>query len=871
MAPPNKNNNVAADAGKRKGRTDPEIKHDFSASAKAADMTTTTTTATRAVRGLEYHRPRRPNTDTISYLKSLPLDLTVAQQEIDAFLASRTTGSAAAATGDTASTTVEFPQTLAAAFSALDEIQHEIASLAGDEVCAELLEQLIYLTVPHSACAAQLWMQGVLGYVMHLATHRYGSHVVQTLLSTLLRIPGNNPTKVDDLSLHPDAPPLNIPATEHSSSSSGSAAALADLILVFENELAPFASELAVHMCGSHVLRTLLCLLGGVELRQSAAAAGGHDAGMRRGKFKSPMDKKKKKKKRKMGDDTAGGGSKNNEASAAARMFLVSNPYLQCRDHPAMHKALENLTAALTGDSDDPQPPGALQELACHSSGGPLLSVLLRVWTYRDDAANAKTKATGYYNWQSKQEQWETRALLDHHLGTMRPEPRFALGSPAHAMAQRLLCWQSDNKDNNIKNKSDMKTKKEKEDSKKKDPDIPEEAATPESWAAECIFGLAGEARGSHVLETILQLAPDDWYAQVLRVGQLLDATTMQDYAQHTVSKFVVQTVLATARNASQVKPVVEGLEPLLSNGYLLDPQHQARSVVWRMVEAAAQYKVGQEMVLKSMVTGFATLQQQQNLPAVSKQQDCVPLLLNARKPERVGDRLMLDVMGARCIYYLLRFHPPKRCQHILTGIVENLSADVLELLIQDGLGSRCILDGILDGPLEEKASPFGNAAKQLSTKLAGRWVTLASHRIGHHVVNKLCRALSSNISLNKAQEALVQELARGKKRLSGSSMGRNVIETCMLEEYDIDDEKVKSFKEWQRLFQKKREKQKWLDDIVMGGDDDDAANDKQEQDDDEEDEDKPSSGRKKNKKQKRAMGVDAIMNAIQIPGKKKR
>lgn len=35
-----------------------------------------------------------------------------------------------------------------------------------------------------------------------------------------------------------------------------------ELILAIVDELLPFAPQLSIHICGSHVLRTLICILG---------------------------------------------------------------------------------------------------------------------------------------------------------------------------------------------------------------------------------------------------------------------------------------------------------------------------------------------------------------------------------------------------------------------------------------------------------------------------------------------------------------------------------------------------------------------------------------------------------------------------------
>ena len=54
----------------------------------------------------EYNRPRRPNADTIAYLRGLPLDIETANAEILSFQEGRTDSD-------------DFPQSLAAAFSAI--------------------------------------------------------------------------------------------------------------------------------------------------------------------------------------------------------------------------------------------------------------------------------------------------------------------------------------------------------------------------------------------------------------------------------------------------------------------------------------------------------------------------------------------------------------------------------------------------------------------------------------------------------------------------------------------------------------------------------------------------------------------------------
>ena len=204
------------------------------------------------------------------------------------------------------------------------------------------------------------------------------------------------------------------------------------------------------------------------------------------------------------------------------------------------------------------------------------------------------------------------------------------------------------------------------------------------------------------------------------------------------------------------------------------------------------------------VVTGFAALTGDKDKRP--KLKTCVPLLLAIEKPARDGDRLLLDVAGTRAVHWLLRFDP-KLCAPILKGLVDGVAVDETVLLIRDGLGSRCIIDGILEGQQQESA--FCKALSNLAAKLTGHWVNLSGDRIGHHTVKKLFHALTDL----KAREVLVQELVGGKKRLSGTSMGRSIITECLVHEYETKGEA-----EWRRLIKKRAEKETWVDDIVHGG-----------------------------------------------------
>ena len=199
------------------------------------------------------HRPRRPDPNTLQYLQQLPTD------SVDA------------------------------AVAALQEIsQQELASLAGTEVGAAAIERLLTTAPPHHALTA---LDACRTYGMHLATHRYGSHVVQTILqrvtlamtttTTTTTVHDNNDDDNKDTTTTTTAPvsppPTKVQLHEQLTP------LLTDLVLT-ELDLI----DLVYHMCGSHVVRSLVACCGGV-LEVHAAPA------LQRGKVKKKKNKKKKK------------------------------------------------------------------------------------------------------------------------------------------------------------------------------------------------------------------------------------------------------------------------------------------------------------------------------------------------------------------------------------------------------------------------------------------------------------------------------------------------------------------------------------------------------------------------------------------------
>ena len=711
--------------------------------------------------GTDYNRPRRPNPDTLSYLKSLPFDERIAQEEIAAYIEYQKKIQQEEQTDD-GFEEVEYPQMLSAAVAALEEIKNEIASLAGDEFGSQCIETIARIVAPYSSNASRQLLYGVSGYMIHLSTHRYGSHVLQSIFQSILQSNGLETAKILELDEDELEPTENGSDLPH----------LKDLILSVSEEVLPVSRDLAVHICGSHVLRSLLSILGGCaeSVPRHVATKGGaggimQSGGARRGKVKTKK-KKKKNKSVMMADGVS-------SAASSARYELIENPRVNSKDHDVencLHSFIYELTQLDLNESDDKETcssqPGELQQFACHPSAGPLLIVLLRILVNHSEEQNngGKTLKTSDVD-----QEEANNNISNFRLGINATEPKYMEGSKADKFVKCLLCWE--NADSNQQEK-----------------------------AGDIIYGLSGETRGSHVVETILRTANDAFYDKFCEAGKFLQVDTFADYSRHEVSNFVIQTLLNTARTREQVQQLIKCAEGLINDGYLLDKKNQRRGVLFRVVEMAAKHRIGQETILKCIRKGFGSLQSDGSLPI----EDCITKLIDFHEPEEGKRFAELDAIGARTIYQLLRF-VPRLCSGILDGIVTKYDVSELISMCNDGLASTCIIDGILDGPAKQEC--FAKAIVKLFEKLKGRYVSLSVERIGHHTVKKIF------IKLEKKDHryALSEELAHGINRMNGNAMGRSVITDCAVKDF-MEGEEV-----WNATVKKRLEKEVFLKEIAEG------------------------------------------------------
>jgi len=809
----------------------------------------------------EYGRPRRPSPETVSYLSGLPLDENLAAQQakeyVTYFQQKKSNGGN---NGDNEEEAPEYPPMLSATHAALSSIFREVASLACEELPSQQVETLVRICCRYSLVAKRIVLASLSSYWVFLSTHRFGSHVAQTILRCVVAECEVNLDEFDDGQGEQCEGKLVIEDSygsllqEGEGIGDGGAAvsdSLSTLLVQSIEELKEFATELAEHVCGSHVLRTSLCILAGVEFVEAFAHPGSNHQGdamsewdtgvlaaTRRGKFK---DKKKKKKKKKNTNDESGG-SLHQEATVAKAMKMV--PELQSKDFRKDTDALLNEMVGIISFSDGNDgstvlPPGQLQQSTCHPSAGPLLVQLVRLLSYRDFHSQPDSK---------KKKDGRKEVEPDRRLGILPEEPRYSQGSQAESVVHRLLCWDSTIEKNDDNADGEEKSGKQ-------------------PYAGDIVYGLSGEPRGSILLEALLRCCPDSFHDELCTIGGFYDEATLREYIQHGVSNFVVQALLITVRSKEQTSKMVKCLTGIVEDGSILKVKiirsdggdgaeegpakknNHRMGIVWRAFEMCANKgsSQDQEQILSALLRGFASIttspedndandgeksedkkRRKRSKAKGLLAEECIPHLLGltpgSSEGEPDGHRLTLDAAGARALYHVFHFKERLRSDWV-KGVLHIYGQADFVSIANDGLGSRCIMDGLLDGPSRSKTS------KLLVTKLSDRILYLATARVGHHPIEKLFRALPTM----EDKASFSAELSHSLNQLGSNAMGRSVMATCAVKEY-LEGESA-----WKDVLAKQRDKAGWLEEITG-----------EKEGSDEEDEEVKTKKRKRDKKEKK-------------------
>jgi hypothetical protein len=574
---------------------------------------------TSLVSDTDYHRPRRPNPDTIQYLCSLPIDVKTAKDEIQ----QRQSAQEEQAQDEDEE---EESQMLSASLNAIEEIQTELASLACDERCSQQVERLATIAcdkdLGKSYGSARRLLNGLSGYYLHLSCHRYGSHVAQTVMT----LAGAPHFVRYEQQLQKEREECDSDQANEEEDDLKAMPTLQELIMSASDELLPQACLLSTHVCGSHVLRAVLCSLMGVKVTTKGPQGSVED-----GSFQLRLGSKKKKKKKKASSGTSYSHGTTISVSLEGG-FVTPESFLE-----KLSLLMESLLGCQMNSSSfaDSNALG----LMCHPSAGPLMHTLVKglaaVYASTErPPASAKDDTAGM-----------TDSITSTRRGIMTPEPHFCAESLGDIFVKCIL------------HHGDA------------------------TRCSDVIYGLSGEVYGSRFLEVVLCTANDDLYQSVLERGAFLSTTStaLGDYAQHDVSNFVVQTILRTARTRDQVDILVKSLLPMVSDGTLVKASR--RGVLWRLVEMSAKWRIGQESLIKAIPRGFFN-----ESKSSATMQECIAPLLSLQAPEGEGLRLQMDVNGARTVFNLLLF-VPRLCGKVIDGIL-GLGSSMLVFIAKDGMGS---------------------------------------------------------------------------------------------------------------------------------------------------------------------------------------
>lgn len=129
-----------------------------------------------------------------------------------------------------------------------------------------------------------------------------------------------------------------------------------------------------------------------------------------------------------------------------------------------------------------------------------------------------------------------------------------------------------------------------------------------------------------------------------------------------------------------------------------------------------------------------------------------VPALLSPRLPGEGGlGRLFLNVPGARIVQNALLFDPPVAAP--VLKAVAALPEDVLAAIARDNMGSRCLLDPILEAAGarggggggskgKSKNKPAEDARRAILRAFRGHLVAMACDRVAWHILLKCFRGV---------------------------------------------------------------------------------------------------------------------------------
>ena len=119
-------------------------------------------------------------------------------------------------------------------------------------------------------------------------------------------------------------------------------------------------------------------------------------------------------------------------------------------------------------------------------------------------------------------------------------------------------------------------------------------------------------------------------------------------------------------------------------------------------------------------------------------------------------------------------------------AILSSFARQTTKQLVHLGLhpvGSRGVLEVLLTG-----SDDYDRAKQHLVDRLTGQWTKLSTDRFGTYVVQKCYE-----VARQQRREAMVAELSKNVRTLSGNAHGRHVLRACRVELYQRSPEQWKA------------------------------------------------------------------------------
>ena len=671
--------------------------------------------------------------------------------------------SASSSSDDSSSTPAPSPAILSSR-AALSSLASSLASTATDETGSTLLERVISLACSVSSPSSdedksdcldslKVAFDGLADYSLFLAINRYSSHVLQAALAA--------------------AGPL-LEYEQQSSSSSSSDDTLASKVLQLHGTLSEHMYELSSHVSASHVLRSLLTCLAGLK----------------------PESRSSKSEKKGASPD-----ARDSHAVVPSKpSFAV--PASFCA---ALSQAVDRLHVG-AGQED-------LQTLACGPSSGAVMCHALVCLAVRDaadeedegdvvddddkssKAAAAATAASTVAN------EDPNRAF---RLGIVDPGAKYRMDGPAFALVAAVLGLPPSS------SRSSSTSSSSSSSSSFPFPD-PQVSKASHAAASEVFFTLSTHGTGSIFAECILMHSPPPVFSQIVSLAfhPSLSSFPLSSYVSHAVGNYVVQRLLATCGSGPLATSLLKSLAPLLADGSLLSPAQKRRGVLARTLEAGARNPSSQEVLYNALESGFQKL----GVPL----DDAAPFLLSMQSGDtsKDGNRLSLDVSGARAFFHLSRFAvvwASKAMKGPLALLAEHrggVRAGVdkavdkaeafkqgVRLACRDGVGKAVVIEALVCpsgaagvSPNQEESVKRVKLAKEgldaLLRTLRGTLVDLACHHVGHFCVER-----AFELAMKGDKMEIASELAAGRSRLNGCKPGKAVMAVCCIDDFLEGEEK---------------------------------------------------------------------------------